>query len=344
MTDTRICIGGFNNLNKTKSLSIIILFCDKDYQYIPSILSNIHTKVFCAYELIMVDNREKTKDIDIPEITEFFKTHEGMYLTQGKNICQLSAKKWAFEFAKSDYVWFIDGDDDICDVVSDSMLNSCKGDIIAFNYVYNNESEHKIIFQERFYKNRILRNKRIFRTDEYLEHSCVTCWNKWFSKKLLDKIFKNIPDHLKVSCNEDVYICCAALNNAHTIEERNNFIYVNNPHRGISNNRIDSIEKFKMIIQGWEDSMCLFRIEFPLDTKLFNYKNKRLNDVRYFINRMYNSDRNIWGQEIEFIKKIFTKDEILSMTDIFEYEGHNTSLSRNDKLLEELKSFIKTSF
>ena len=342
MTDTKICIGGFREYKHPK-LSIIILFCDKDYQYIPSLLESISRKVICDYELLLVDNRDSHKGESIPEIELFFKKHKGEYLTKGENLCQLAAKKWALSKAKNDYVWFIDGDDDICDIISDSMLNSCKGDIVAFNYVYNNELEKRIIYQESFYSHRFIRNKRSFRTDTYLEVSCVTCWNKWFKRSLLDKIFKNVPDHFRVSCNEDVYICCAALNNAKVIEERNNFIYVNNPHRGVSNNLISDMSRFNMIAQGWQDSMRLFKLEFPFNTKLFNYEQKRSNDVKYFLNRMYNSKKDIWGQELEVLCKLFTKEELLSTAKEFEYEGYLITLKRDETLQNELRSFIKNS-
>ena len=342
--ETKIAIGNFQKLT-SNSLAIIVLFCDKDYQYIPSLLSNIHNRVCCSYELILVDNREKYKEVSIPEIEDFFKTHKGKCISKGRNLCQLAAKKLALDYVTSRYVWFVDGDDDICGVISDSLLASCKSDMVAFNYVYNNESEKRIIYQESFYKNRTRRNKFKFRTDSYLEHSCVTCWNKWFKRSLLLKIFKNIPDHLKVSCNEDVYICCAALNNANTIDERRDFIYINNPHRGISNNNtIDSIDRFKMIIQGWEDSIKLFKIEFPFNTKLFNYENKRACDIKYFLGRMYISKKEIWGQELELISKIFSKEEILETAHNFEYEGHLVTLSRDEELQTSFKQYVKDFF
>jgi hypothetical protein len=334
--ETKIAIGNFQKITYN-TLAIVSLFCDKDYQYIPSLLESIHKKVFCSYEVVLVDNREKNKDIPIPEIEEFFKVHKGRCISKGENLCQLAAKKWALEYISSEYVWFIDGDDDICGAISDALLASCRSDIIAFNYVFNNESEKRIIYQESFYKNKTIRNKFKFRTDLYLEHSCVTCWNKWFKRSLLLKIFKNIPDHLKVSCNEDVYICCAALNNATSIDERRDFIYVNNPHRGISNNNtIDNIDRFKMIIQGWKDSMKLFKIEFPFNTKLFNYEDKRTCDINYFLGRMYISKKEIWEQEIHFLLNVFDAKEILSCL-----SKDNITYKNSNNNIMEFKSFVE---
>jgi len=341
--ETKIAIGNFQKITYN-TLAIVSLFCDKDYQYIPSLLESIHKKVFCSYEVVLVDNREKNKDIPIPEIEEFLKVHKGICISKGENLCQLAAKKWALEYTSSNYVWFIDGDDDICGAISDALLASCRSDIIAFNYVFNNESEKRIIYQESFYKNKTIRNKFKFRTDLYLEHSCVTCWNKWFKRSLLLKIFKNIPDHLKISCNEDVYICCAALNNATSIDERIEFIYINNPHRGISNNNtIDNIDRFKMIIQGWKDSMKLFKIEFPFNTKLFNYESKRTCDINYFLGRMYISKKEIWEQEIHLLLNIFDSKEILSCLsqDNITYKNSNNNIMEfKDFIEKKLKSLL----
>lgn len=194
-------------------LTIIILFCDKDYQYIPNLLSRIDRKVICSFEVLLVDNRENYKDIKIPEIENFKRFHNIKVLSKGYNLCQLAAKKYALQFARGNYIWLVDGDDEIEDTVTSYLLNSIDTDICVFNYIHNySPTEDKLVYQEVSRKYQLLDDPEKFQSNNYVRRVCTTCWNKWFKKDLLYGIFKDVRDDVKVSCNEDVYILHAALN------------------------------------------------------------------------------------------------------------------------------------
>lgn len=321
-----------------KYLTIIILFCDKDYQYIPSLLSRIDKKVICSFEVLLVDNRENYKDIKIPEIENFKRFHNIKVLSKGYNLCQLAAKKYALQFARGNYIWLVDGDDEIEDTVTSYLLNSIDTDICVFNYIHNySPTEDKLVYQEVSRKYQLLDDPEKFQSNNYVRRVYPTCWNKWFKKDLLDGIFKDVQDDVKVSCNEDVYIFYAALNRSKSIYEVPLYLYTNYPNRGISaNNKINNIESFKTIFQGYEQSYKLLKKEFPVNNQLFNFEEKKESDLSYFIKRVSVSEKNLWEEETNILLEYFDKSELLySITDIIKNKRYD-SLGN----LQELYTFI----
>lgn len=289
-------------------LSAIILFCDKDYQYIPSLLKQLDKKLACNYEVIIVDNREKNKT-EISAINEFYENHNGFCITPGRNLGQVVAKKTAFEQSSGKYIWFFDGDDEPCDVITQTLLDSLKEDLIVFNFGYYKEEDDEQTYIECSDKDEVKTTG--FKDAAYLTNIGVTCWNKFISRKILEKIFSYVKTDKVVSINEDVWLISAALNKSRTIREIPLYIYNNRPDRGISaNKKITSITNFKKIIQGYDETMKLFRIEFPEDCSLYNEKAKRLVDIKYLLKRVITSVKEIRNEECKMICDVFTKREI----------------------------------
>lgn len=291
-------------------LSVIVLFCDKDFQYIPNLLKQLDKKLACNYELILVDNREKNKT-EISAINEFYENHNGFCITPGRNLGQVVAKKTAFEQSSGKYIWFFDGDDEPCDVITQTLLESLKEDLIVFNFGYCREDNDEQIYIEC--SNEDKRKFTGFKDAEYLTKIGVTCWNKFIYRKILEKIFSYVKTDKVVSVNEDVWLMSATLNKSRVVREIPLYIYNNRPDRGISNNSITSITNFKKIIQGYNETMKLFRTEFPKDCKLYCESLKRKKDIGYFINRVYNSVKEIRYEEYQLILEVFKKQEIISV-------------------------------
>ena len=159
-------------------LSIIVLFCDKDYKYIPSLLHQMNDKLCCWFEVILVDNREKYKDIEIKEIEDFKSVNNLIYIDSGKNVAQLAAKKNALEYAKGDYVWFFDADDEMCDCVSQTYLDKCDSDFIIFNYGFKEPGvyikDDRVTYKECTDKYQTIYNKSKFRDADFLNENCCT--------------------------------------------------------------------------------------------------------------------------------------------------------------------------
>jgi hypothetical protein len=82
--------------------------------------------------------------------------------------------------------------------------------------------------------------------------------------------------------------------------------------------------------------MKLFKIEFPFNTKLFNYEDKRTCDINYFLGRMYISKKEIWEQEIYLLLNVFDAKEILSCL-----SKDNITYKNSNNNIMEFKSFVE---
>lgn len=328
-----------------KMLSIVTLFCDKDYEYIPGLLEQFDKRICCDYEVILVDNREAYRDKSIPEINTFYQRHKGIYITKGYNLCQLAAKKLAMQYVNGSYVWFVDADDELVDTPSDILFNKCFADLVLFNYTYDDRRTNIKLFQKCFTQYKYNKKVKKFRTASYLENVCVTCWNKWFSTSLIKGILDTVPDNVKISCNEDVYIATLSLNRAKDIQEFPLFIYNNRPERGSSNNKLTDISRFKMVVQGWEESIKLFKAEFPKATPLFDPERRYSGDMAFFFNRICCSDQSLWKEELDILSNMFPKWDLIEMVGVYEYYGFlNTIEPGMGKIVEEFKKFANNYF
>lgn len=93
-------------------LSIIILFCDKDFCFLDDKLKELKQKVKLSYEVLLLDNREKNKT---PLI---FKDKNVKLFSYGKNYYNYS-RHTLVKKATGKYIWFIDVDDNIFEVSED---------------------------------------------------------------------------------------------------------------------------------------------------------------------------------------------------------------------------------
>ena len=87
------------------TLSIIILFCDDDVQYLSKSLECIKNHIKIPNQVILWDNRDTNKDT-LP------KGDYELY-SQGHNIYPFEGRRCGFEKATGDFVWFVDVDDEI---------------------------------------------------------------------------------------------------------------------------------------------------------------------------------------------------------------------------------------
>lgn len=114
-------------------LSIIMLFCDKDFYYLENKLKELKQKINLSYEILLLDNRENNKD-PIPELDENVK-----YFSYGKN-CYNYSRHSIVKHASGKYVWFIDVDDEIFNIdetFKEYILSN--EEEICFNFILSNE-------------------------------------------------------------------------------------------------------------------------------------------------------------------------------------------------------------
>ena len=95
-------------------LSIIIIFCDKDFKYLSNIINNVEKFIKVEHEIILVDNRND----QTPFETKY------KVVSKGKNCYIFEGRRIGLDAATGDYVWFIDVDDEIINEISESDLKS----------------------------------------------------------------------------------------------------------------------------------------------------------------------------------------------------------------------------
>ena len=116
-------------------LSIVCLFCDKDFQYINNFIKEINNKIKVSYQLILVDNREVNKDL------LQIKNKNIKIVKTGKNLYQFMGRLKAIPYCKGKYTWFVDSDDllFVFDFKKRSKIK-LNSDIIIYNETINNKN------------------------------------------------------------------------------------------------------------------------------------------------------------------------------------------------------------
>ena len=193
-------------------ITIGIIICDKDYIYIDKLLNQISTRVKVPYEIIIIDNREKYKDIPINAPIAF---------SFGYNAYQFSARKKIIDLSRGEFIWFVDGDDEVLGLES---FNE-NVDVNIYNYI---GSDH-----ESNIKPDVLSHVGVLSPDTFSRLG-FALWNKIIRKSLYNNVDEYIDDSLKIVNGEDVIYLLIALVNAKTFECSEEVIYKHNPGPSIS--------------------------------------------------------------------------------------------------------------
>lgn len=211
-------------------LSIGITICDKDYQKLDSLLAQIEERIKIEHEVIIIDNREQFKD----EKTSWTPSY-----SFGYNAYQFSARAKIIELAKGDYIWFVDGDDNVEEVDEFDYTE----DIIVFSY--HSYPSGDIHIDENVY------------TENLFSYDISTLirpvlWNKFVKRSLFTKEFIKRNFGKKIVTNEDTLWGYEALRNASSLRIVDKIIYHHN--EGLSN-RVDnvSLAEFESLVTGFEE-------------------------------------------------------------------------------------------
>lgn len=238
-------------------ITIGITVCDNDYENCQKVLDQIKHKVKVKHEVIIIDNREKFKDV---------KTKWKPTYSFGYNAYQFAARSKIIELAKGDYLWFIDGDDEILELKSFDYTE----DIVVYSFYscsYLNHFEDEVIYNNIFSNNTLLK---------------ITCvlWNKIIKKSLFNGLdLKEFQKHKVVSMEDTTYVVIA-LKNAKTIRTTKQVLY--NYILGMSS--VHSIKDsmiFKTLSTGFDYISRLLKSEM-LENMCF-YNDLIQNQCRYMI-------------------------------------------------------------
>jgi hypothetical protein len=110
-------------------LSIVIPFCDNDYQFLDRAVSSIKEHVkFDDYEIVAVDNREKDKSqININNVK---------IVSSGHNLGCFDGRRFGVSYSQGIFIWNFDVDDLM---VGDLYREDIKedADVMQMYYIYN---------------------------------------------------------------------------------------------------------------------------------------------------------------------------------------------------------------
>lgn len=211
-------------------LTIGITVWDKDYKNCSNILNQIKERVKVDYEVLIIDNREEFKD-DKTEWTPTF--------AFGYNAYQFSARAKIIELAKGDYIWFVDGDDEI-GYVKDLDYTE---DIIAFSYaVYPITDIH---VQPKLYTEN-------FFNYEVASESKHILWNKFYKKSLFKQKYIDKYYGIEMVSCEDTIWNYIALKEANSLKFVDEIIYY---HKEGLSNRMGNVtlEEVRSLLVGFDD-------------------------------------------------------------------------------------------
>jgi hypothetical protein len=111
-------------------LSVVIPFCDNDYQFLNGAVSSIKEHIkFDDYEIIVVDNREKEKStINIEGVK---------IISAGSNLKCFEGRRLGVQNSQGKFIWNFDVDDKM---IGDIFIEDIKedADVIQMFYIYNN--------------------------------------------------------------------------------------------------------------------------------------------------------------------------------------------------------------
>ena len=209
-------------------ITIGLTVCDNDYENCQKVLDQIKHKVKVKHEVVIIDNREKFKDV---------KTKWKPTYSFGYDAYQFAARTKIIEYAKGDYLWFVDGDDEILEL---NEFNYTE-DIIAYSF-YScsqlNDLGDSIIDQNIF-------------TNETLIKVFSPLWNKIIKKSLFDNLDLEDFRKNKVVTLEDTTFTILALRNAKTLRTTKQILY--NHFIGMSGiDVVTDINVLKTLSTGFE--------------------------------------------------------------------------------------------
>lgn len=253
-------------------LSCVILMCDKDWFLVEKLIQNINEKVKINKEIIVIDNREqyKNEEIDFKDAKVFSK---------GKNLYQLESRRWAIEeLVNNDYVWFIDGDDQVCEVDNVDYTH----DVICFNFTTDNESVFECTYnnEEEFFGEDVLTG--------YVVNSSISClWNKWIKTDVLKKAISLIPKNEEISASEDTIFVLLSYKYAKSYIHINNVYYMyNTTHSNAVRQSYEKIEQFRAILKGHNNAYSIIMSSFSTyELDRLNINDMYYNNCSYFVNR-----------------------------------------------------------
>lgn len=322
-----------NNLDFIKekfpfTLSIIVIFCDKDFKYLNEIYTKIRNNIEnLDYEIILMDNRESNK-----EPISFVNNSDVIYVNMGGNKRQFAARIESVKYISKRYTMFIDGDDNINKISSkdvydfyplvDTILYNYETTIFGKKMIFNPLSRHNVNY--------------ICVTDDLYtilhKYDLIVLWEKFIRSDILKKSFQNINSNLRIICNEDCILSYNLFNYTNIIQFSDKIFYINNSERGLSTAEDLNYDKYIELSTGFFEGQKLLKGLLDKDS----YTKEIVRTIKYLLGRLNCIKENIDGYNIIFSQIQF----LLNNSDVMSIFLKNIVYDKNTEVIKKLIPYL----
>ena len=292
-------------------ISIIVIISDKDYHLFGNILRTIKETAGIPYELLVADNREEYKNVSLPE---------GNYtlIDMGGNKFQFLAKKRCIPLCKYDWIWVIDGDDEIINFPPVDDL-STDADMICYNF----ERDDGLKPVRWISENYSIENKPNCFTYDIHQKTSTLMWCSLLRKSMLMKFVDKLPEK-KIHSMEDFLWIIFSLYHSTKIDFRTTEIYLyNSSNQDSDRTYYDSIIPLQRWLTGIKDAIECMDNMIPIEEQneahirsVDVWRNQLINCIE----KLNNSVPEIQDEFASMIKENFEETYIVK-TILYAYES-----------------------
>ena len=292
-------------------ISIIVIISDKDYHLFGNILRTINETAGIPYELLVADNREEYKNVSLPE---------GNYklIDMGGNKFQFLAKKRCIPLCKYDWIWVIDGDDEIINFPPVDDL-STDADMICYTF----ERDDGLKPVRWISENYSIENKPNCFTYDIHQKTSTLMWCTLLRKSMLMKFVDKLPEK-QIHSLEDFLWIIFSLYHSTKIDFRTTEIYLyNSANQDSDRSYYDSIIPLQRWLTGIKDAIECMDNMIPIEEQneahirsVDVWRNQLINCIE----KLNNSVPEIQDEFASMIKENFEETYIVK-TILYAYES-----------------------
>lgn len=308
------------------TLSVVVIFCDKDVKYLQKLYNNIKKNITdIDYEIILMDNRELNKD-NISFITN---DSNVTYVNMGGNKRQFSARIESAKYINKLYTMYIDGDDEICNL-SKATISSLYPlvDMILFSHE-SDITETKIYTPYNRVGKKYIKSQPTYNIMH--DYEIITLWGRFIRSDIIKKSFSKINSQNKIIFGEDAIISYNLFYFTNTIQVTELCLYKNNSIRGVSFKKNIKSNDYLEVSTGFFETIKLLRSLLDND----NYKREFIFLINFLMERLSNViDKDMSETFFKQIQFLLNNENIIS---IFINE---IILTKNKDLVKKLLYYI----